>query len=289
MTSRCLDSACVLECYSPPESVDPPDWRNCNSLIDDGCESNVVTDANNCGACGNVCAAGTACIDGKCGCPTGQIACNGSCVDPLTDDYNCGACGNACGTPDDACSPQLPNTHYGCLKGTCDHLLCYGNSADCNGDLQSGDCAADGCEVPDLATDRDNCGACGVTCTGAEECVDEGDGPTCAIPCKKFGQTACAGDCRDLLNDPNNCGSCGAGCGSAGPNQEVTCKKGLCAFDCAAGFADCNGDPLDGCETNLSTHPANCGGCGITCDIAGGQPCIEGKCLMTECEGGVAK
>ena len=33
---------------------------------------------------------------------------------------------------------------------------------------------------------------------------------------------------------------------------------------CARGFADCNGDASDGCETDLS-EPAHCGACGYTC------------------------
>jgi phospholipase C len=41
------------------------------------------------------------------GCPTGQAACNGACIDVLGDDANCGACANAC----------TGGTH--CAAGTC--------------------------------------------------------------------------------------------------------------------------------------------------------------------------
>jgi hypothetical protein len=68
-----------------------------------------------------------------------------------------------------------------------------------------------------------------------------------------------------------------------------SCNKGICAYECATGFADCNGSSADGCETNLRTHAGNCGACGNACDVAAGQPCVEGKCLMTDCDAGVTK
>jgi hypothetical protein len=286
MASRCLEGACQLECANPTGTFDHFDWRNCNGLVDDGCEIDVFADPNNCGACGNACAPGTPCLEGKCGCPTGKILCNGACVNPQNDDSNCGGCGIVCATPPSACSPLPARARYACFKGLCGHLQCQDGAADCNGDLLTPACNGNGCEIADVSTDLNNCGGCGIKCVGAEKCVDEGNGPTCAVPCAKFGRTDCNGECRDLLNDPGNCGSCGAGCGRPGPNQAATCKKGLCAFECAPGFADCNGDPLDGCEINLGTHPGNCGGCGIACDVAAGQPCIEGKCLMTTCDAG---
>lgn len=286
MTSRCVESACALECYNEATFFGSTDWRNCNGRVDDGCEVEVTSDPKNCGACGNACTPGTACINGKCGCPDGKILCGELCVDAQKDDYNCGGCGIVCKTPAGACAPA--NARFGCFKGTCGHLICRSGTADCNGDLLSAGCSGDGCEVTSL-TARENCGGCGIKCTGAEDCVDEGNGYTCAVPCKKLGRTLCPGGCADLLNDPATCGSCNGGCPTPGPNQASICKKGLCGFECAPGFRDCNGDPLDGCETNLRTHPANCGACGVTCDVAAGQPCIEGKCLMTSCEAGVAR
>ncbi len=287
--SRCLDGACVLECKSSKSTFDPQDWRNCNGLVDDGCEIDVLHDANNCGACGNECATGVPCIDGKCGCPTGLIACDGMCVDPQNDDYNCGGCGTVCDPPLGGCDPTPKGSYYGCKLGQCGKLKCSLGSADCNGDLGAAGCGGDGCEVESLA-DKNNCGGCGIKCTKpGEECINEGNGHECAVPCAKFGKVLCGLECADLLNDPNNCGACGSPCKEPGKNQARTCKKGVCAYECAPGFADCNGDPSDGCEVDLSIHPAHCGACDNTCDIAAGQPCIEGKCLMTECDAGVTR
>jgi len=287
MVSRCIDAQCALECYSPPPVGDPVEWRNCNGLVDDGCEVDVMKDPKNCGGCGTVCAAGQSCIIGKCGCPAGKIECNGYCVDPKTDDFNCGRCGNQCEPPAGACDPMPPNSGYGCINGTCGHLKCLGQSADCNGDLTTASCGGNGCEIENIFADKNNCGGCGVKCKAGEECVDEGNGPECAIPCKRFGKTACPdGRCVDLLTDLSACGSCASPCRGPGPHEKASCSKGLCQYECTPGWGDCNGDPSDGCETNLLSHPGNCGACGTACDVGAGQPCIEGKCLTTACAPG---
>ncbi|MBN9164187.1 MAG: hypothetical protein J0I07_24700 [Myxococcales bacterium] len=287
MTSRCVDGACELECMNDPSR--PTDRRNCNGEIDDGCEVDVLVDPNNCGACGKVCPGGQPCVKGKCACPPGQLACNGACVDPNRDDENCGGCGNACKPPPGACATLPPRTYYGCEGGSCG-LKCMGASADCNGDVATEQCASNGCEVLDLKTDRNNCGGCGIACKANEECIYEGFGRECAVPCTRFGKVFCPSlpvdhRCVDLLTDPHSCGGCGNVCPAAGPNQIRSCNKGMCDLECAPGFADCNGNATDGCEVNLNVHPSNCGACGNRCDIAAGQPCVEGKCLMTTCDG----
>lgn len=288
MTSRCLEGACALECSSPPTSTGRFDWRNCNNLVDDGCEVDVVVDPNNCGSCGNVCTGGASCIDGKCGCPPNLIECFGMCVDPSTDDNHCGGCGKKCEDPVDACTTAPANSYYGCRNKKCGVLKCQVPTADCNADLGATKCGGDGCEVDSLGT-KENCGGCGLKCTGDDDCIDEGNGPICGIPCAKQGKVLCGTQCTDLLTDPGNCGGCGAECKAAGPNQARACSKGVCSYECAEGFADCNGDPADGCETNLRLHPANCGACGNACNLAAGQPCVEGKCLMIACDAGVTK
>ncbi len=289
MTSRCVQGACELECMNDP--FYPTDRRNCNGEVDDGCEVDVLVDPNNCGACGNKCAADQPCLKGKCGCPPNQIFCDGMCVDPKSDDFNCGGCGIVCDLPKDACDPLPTNAGYGCKAGTCGHLKCGGFSRDCNDDMAGDTCKSDGCEVDDVRTDKNNCGGCGIKCIGQQECVDEGNGPECAVPCTRFGKVLCpnTGMCTDLLNDPANCGGCGAFCANAGPHQVRSCKKGLCDYECEPGYADCNGNTADGCETNLMANPGHCGSCGNRCDIGAGQPCVEGTCLMKECDEGTTK
>lgn len=292
MVSRCVNGGCELECFNPNPQF-PTDWRDCNDVVDDGCEVDVLVSAEHCGSCGNACPAGQSCHDGKCGCPAGKRECpwlfgRTICVDLDTDDNNCGGCGRRCNPNGDAdagaCSPRPPSTTYGCLGGTCGHLKCEGRTVDCDGDLGTLGCASNGCEVG-IVADRDNCGGCGIKCKDGEECLDpKGTGLACVVPCDATGATFCPdGKCMDLLNDVDACGRCGNVCPHGGANQMRACKKGLCTLECAPGFADCNSDQSDGCETNLSSHPNHCGGCGNECNVAAGQPCVEGKCLMAPC------
>src|SRR5262249_34280760 len=50
---------------------------------------------------------------------------------------------------------------------------------------------------------------------------------------------------------------------------------------CSPGFADCDLNPANGCETDLSAIP-NCGGCGITCDDGSG--CTHDICVASACQ-----
>src|SRR5207253_7328404 len=71
-------------------------------------------DADNCGACGNVCpAAAPYCLGGTCGeeCPVGLTDCSSVCTDLNWDGGNCGACGVEC-SPLTACG-------WGTCYGTC--------------------------------------------------------------------------------------------------------------------------------------------------------------------------
>jgi hypothetical protein len=82
--------------------------------------------------------------------------------------------------------------------------------------------------------------------------------------------------------DPRNCGACGEVCNST--NGTAMCAAGRCSIACAAGFANCNRDPDDGCETNVRTSVANCGECGTTCSTPNATPvCTSGACAVGAC------
>jgi hypothetical protein len=287
MSASCANGTCAYECLTVPDDQGVNHvFKDCDGRLENGCEIDVTIDPANCGACGHACAAGVECLMGKCGCPDGKVDCYGHCRDLRIEDGNCGACGNACPyNPVDGCSPRPPHTGYGCADSQCGVLKCYPGYLDCNGDLKNG-CSSDGCEVNILGANPDNCGACGVKCGAGQECRNDGFGFQCLTTCEIAGLTRCGSSCRDLLSDHGNCGACSNFCPNPHANQTSACQKGLCETECVLGFADCNGDPSDGCEVDLRVHPANCGACGHACDFGAGQPCIDGKCLMVECEAG---
>ncbi len=60
------------------------------------------------------------------------------------------------------------------------------------------------------------------------------------------------------------------------PNGSLRCNATECTLVCDTGFADCNGNSDDGCESNLRSTATSCGACGATC--ATGEPCLQGRC-----------
>ncbi|MBP9113301.1 MAG: PQQ-binding-like beta-propeller repeat protein, partial [Polyangiaceae bacterium] len=109
---------------------------SCDGITENGCETKLLEDPNNCGRCGSVCATGLVCSDGKCaaGCELGKTACSGSCVDTQTSLTHCGACAQACG-------PKA-NANATCTAGVCTLPCTMGFAQDgtgaCIGGLQPG-------------------------------------------------------------------------------------------------------------------------------------------------------
>jgi hypothetical protein len=53
---------------------------------------------------------------------------------------------------------------------------------------------------------------------------------------------------------------------------------------CSAGFADCNTNPMDGCERPLNTL-TDCGMCGRSCNLPNAtESCATGTCTITACD-----
>jgi len=49
----------------------------------------------------------------------------------------------------------------------------------------------------------------------------------------------------------------------------VSCNTGVCDGACAGGYSDCDANKqTNGCETQVSSDPNNCGGCGVTCSTS---------------------
>jgi hypothetical protein len=206
-------------------------------------------------------------------CPDGLTACFGECVDLMTDPDNCGFCGNTC---------FFPNAEALCIDGECVMGPCHEGWADCNSD------PADGCETP-LGTVTD-CAGCDDLCSfdNADAlCVDG----VCEMgPCHE-GWADCNSDpvdgCETPLGTVSDCAACGDVC--AFDHAQDLCVDGECVMGpCDAGWADCNSDPVDGCETPLGTV-TDCADCGDLCSFDHADAlCVDGECVMGECDDGWA-
>ena len=94
----CFRSACFNTDGTPGSCVGG--YVSCMSDTLSVC-ANLLRDSNNCGSCGNVCAAGTICDGtGVCAaeCVAGEQACVGGCSPTDRDSLNCGTCGTVWAT-----------------------------------------------------------------------------------------------------------------------------------------------------------------------------------------------
>ena len=250
--------------------------------------ANFQSDTANCGMCGTVCLpvsnAVAVCNSGACAfnCNAGYADCNGNAADGCeanlgSSTTNCGSCGTAC---------TLANARAACSSGGCTIAACNAGFADCNGN------PADGCEV-DLTTTTSACGTCSNICNvphSTPSCAGVAGG-TCGIAACATGYGNCDGTtsngCEVNLNTSvTNCGACGTACTLA--NALNTCTTGTCTIrSCNAGYGNCDGTTSNGCEVNLNTSLANCGGCGTTCALANATPaCTGGVCGIGSCNAG---
>jgi hypothetical protein len=68
-----------------------------------------------------------------------------------------------------------------------------------------------------------------------------------------------------------------------------TCGASACNGLCAAGRADCNNlRQADGCETDVNTTVAACGGCGMACSTSHVTAACAGGACTGACEQGFA-
>ncbi|MSP59574.1 MAG: hypothetical protein EXR72_04390 [Myxococcales bacterium] len=171
----------------------------------------------------------------------------GTCVPCLPGRDNCSA-GNYC---------AAQNGSYACVPGCKITAECPGAKPGCCNHT-----------CVDLASDAKSCGMCGAACVGVKLCCDAA--------------------CTDVTSDAKHCGGCGMACGMP-PNAKVSCQQSACKLTgCTMPFADCNNDPADGCEANLSNDAANCTGCGNACDAPNGISECNNGCKLKGCYAGFA-
>lgn len=281
---RCVSGTCDYPCA--------PGFGRCapNSNAP-GCDVDLQNDVNNCGACGNACttptnATAVACVQGQCQvtvCATGFGDCdtsfsNGCEVDVSADPDHCGSCTNVC-------SPVVQATRT-CVSGSC-KASCNVGHGDCDGLYGTG------CEI-NLTNTLNHCGTCGNVCqtkpNSTVSCTSSQCSYTCTGPYLNCDSNFATNGCEvDGSTNMQHCGACGNACTPRPNATGVTCASGNCALGpCNAGFANCNGLYSDGCEVNITSNVAHCGGCGQVCpkpgmvNVAAGT-CTSGNCFIGTC------
>jgi hypothetical protein len=160
-------------------------------------------------------------------CPSGQKTCHGACVSIDDPTYGC--------TPTSCAACSVPYaTATGCRAGACIETKCAAGRADCDGN------ASNGCES-DLS-DVAHCGSCTTACSPTEVCAPAGCTSTCPV-----GLVKCGTSCVDVNSNPSHCSNCTTSC-PALANADPACSNGSCTIACHSGFADCDGNPRNGCE-----------------------------------------
>jgi hypothetical protein len=178
-----------------------------------------------------------------------------------------------------ACLPDndpCPNGQYcegtACTVGCTDDTDCdNGGGTPLSCDPQTNQCV--GC------VDDSTC-APGTICEGGACVAGCNDGHAC-----QQGSECCTGQCVDTQTDALHCGGCDACPTPADAHANAVCNNGTCGFGpCDAGFDDCNGDPIDGCESDLQGQ-AGCAcvpGAQVDCytgpvGTKDNGPCVGGK------------
>ena len=287
--ATCVRGQCGFVCN--------PGFADCDQNPTNGCEVNLLTDANNCGGCNNHCTGGKTCQVGTCACPAGQYDsnglccpngtsnssgvccptgttnCSGACVNLSTDPNNCNTCGTPCSAPANA-TPT-------CVGGTCGFVCnagySYSNGICCPNSTPGHVMANCGGTCVDLSTDPNNCNTCGNRCATGQSCV----GGTCSGGGCPPGTTNCGGACVDTSGDANNCGACGNRC-----PVSATCIGGTCV--CPYPYTISNGNCCRVGEYGVVGTPICCpigqilvhgvgNDCGPGCLGTGGGCCDPGS------------
>jgi hypothetical protein len=259
--------------------------------VDDGCETDLSTSSSHCGDCDRACSSaqvaelgctGGLCTSscrgswGNCVLPAAPAVDDGCETDLSTSSSHCGDCGRACS------SAQV--AELGCTGGLCTSS-CTGSWGNCN--QPAAPAADDGCET-DLGGEPSHCGDCGRACSSAQVAELACTGGLCTSSC-----TGSRGNCNqpaapaaddgcetDLDTSVDHCGGCGNSCyGDA--VEQADCVDGACVIiQCAPGYDDCDGEPSNGCETDLDSDVDHCGACDRACSSAGVDllSCTDGLC-----------
>jgi hypothetical protein len=282
----CIDGECGISFHALGTPISLQTARDCQINVCDGAggttaipdNEDVPVSTDDCllGVCNNGVPAMNPIFPGTPCDQDGGSVCDGhgNCVECLEDfDPRVGAsCGTGylgvCQTGTLQCLDGQLQCVAAILPGT-QVEICDGLDNDCDGVADNGF---------DFQTDVNNCGECDRVCqlnNATASCVSG----QCVIASCAVGFFDCDGvvenGCETNINlDVLNCGGCNNICSPV--NGTTSCEGGSCQIACDVGFANCEGNSANGCETNTSIDNNHCGGCNALC--AYGQSCVDGVC-----------
>lgn len=137
-------------------------------------------------------------------------------------------------------------------------------AAGCNAILDNDPATYDPAALSTASTAANDAGARAVDSSGDRGATPTDAGDEAACP---LGTRSCGSGCVSPDDPVFGCGdpSCEP---CVTPHGQAFCTPSGCGVGgCDPGYADCNGDPKDGCEVDLSLA-TSCGECGLACPAA---------------------
>jgi len=265
---RCLAGRCfsqksieLIEGVAKPDSGDSADAGvsvDAGPSVDAGLsvDSGKLVDSSTAGDAG-----ASLEICGNTVCKEGEYCCNESCgiCAPLGEGCIALWCGPTLEPCDETeCGSPIPEPTDLCPDGSATPMVCERD--------QDGECGWTVGQCP--STPSDSCDGCAEDeyCE-VENCGRNGETGVCVpglgYACDDVYDPVCGCDGTTYSNE----------CSAHSLGQSVD-YMGECEVECSDGFADCNNDPVDGCETNLMSSSNNCGECGTICEYV----CVYGSC-----------
>jgi len=184
---------------------------------------------------------------------------------------------------DGSCTVDLLDFYILASQWLAGPIYCTSGYEDCDGRYDNG------CEIH-TAGDVNHCGGCGIPCnlSHATPGCQNGD---CVIDNCDSGWGNCDGThgngCETNLNSSLlHCGNCDNPCDF--PHASESCQNGQCIFGaCEAGWVNCNGFELDGCEVFLG-HTTTCNNAEYIGTVCGDER--KGTfCTSTNCQPGPSR
>ncbi len=182
------------------------------------------------------------------------------------------------------CTPGAARCTDGFTRSVCDVDGAMETATRCASGQRcatGGSCVAQAC-VPNAARCADGvtravCDSVGsqetsTRCAAGQRC----SGGSCVAQACEPSATTCASSTRRRVCDAQGASFVDTEC-PAGANGTGVCSGGTCVVMCGAGYADCDGNAGNGCETGTLSNAMNCGSCGRLC--FSGQSCVNGTCM----------